>query len=282
MNLQKLSFSLILLLLSHLSLNAQNVNIGEALGDESEFYASTKQVNQFLRRFNAEETIEGKRLYEKDKDFRDLDLRLKYLPMLFDAQNRNISSDLKQDFVSEVATDGTPQYLDFHGGDWFAEVQASFIYKGQEKDLTLFMKLEEEKVGSKWVMSNMYFEPFYEIFYDVDTTAKGIKFLHPMSHELDFMNLVKVFRNKDNVPLFTEKEYRPDFLTLFLYEVKKGNLQFSSVNEVKFHFFQIDDWYFEISEFNRPGYNTGWLISNLVKVPEEQKDILQKYIYREE
>lgn len=282
MNLRNLTFSLLLSLLSLSPLLAQNVNIGEALGDESEFYASTKQVNQFLRRFNAEETIEGERLYKEDKDFRNLDLRLKYLSMLFDSQNRNITSELKQDFIAEIATDGTPQFLDFHGGNWFAEVLTSFNYKGKEMDLTLFMKLEEEKLGSKWVISNMYFEPFYEIFYDVDTTAEGIKFLHPLSHELDFMNLVKVFRNKDNVSLFTEKGYRPDFLTLFLYEVKKSNLKFEAVKEVKFHFFQVDDWYFEISEFNRPGYNTGWLISNLVKVPEAQKEILQKYIYREE
>ena len=282
MNLKNLSFSIITLLLLISSVNAQNVNIGEALGDESEFYASTKQVNQFLRRFNAEENIEGEKLYDKDRDFRSLNLRLKYLPMLFDARNQNLSASLKEEFISAVTKGNSPQFLEFHGGNWFAEVLTSFMYKGKEMDLTLFMKLEEEKLGTKWVISNMYFEPFYEIFYDVDTTAEGIKFLHPLSHELDFMNLVKVFRNKDNVSLFTEKGYRPDFLTLFLYEVKKSNLKFESVKEVKFHFFQIDDWYFELSEFNRPGYNTGWLISNLMKVPEAQKEILQRYIYREE
>jgi hypothetical protein len=68
-------------------------------------------------------------------------------------------------------------------------------------------------------------------------------------------------------------------LSIFLYEIKKGNIQFKSVRNVKFHFFQINDWYFEISEFNRRGHNKGWLISNLVKVPEDQKILLKEYIY---
>ncbi len=276
----KPAYSLILLLIS---LNGfSQIEVGEALGDESEFYAQTKQVNQFFRRFNGEETFDGERLNKGDKEYRSLDLRLKYLPMLFDAQNRNITPEMQQDFVADVATSDTTKFLDFHGGNWFAEVKASFFFKGEEKDVTLFLKLEKENLGSKWVMSNVYFEPFYELLYSVDSTAEGIKFLHPLSHELDFMNLVKVFQNKDNVSLFTEHGFRPNYLTLFLYEIKQENLQFDAVKEVKFHFFQIENWYFEISDFERPGYNTGWLISNLVQIPENQKDILKRYIYREE
>ena len=48
------------------------------------------------------------------------------------------------------------------------------------------------------------------------------------------------------------------------------------------HFFQVAGWYFELSQFNRSGYNTGWLISNLVKVKNEsEKNLLRKYVYYE-
>lgn len=121
------------------------------------------------------------------------------------------------------------------------------------------------------------FEPYFKR----DTTKVG-KFLHPLSHELDFMNLRKAFNNKDSVSQFTVKRFVPDHLSVFLYEIKKGNLKFSTVEEVKFHFFQINGWYFELSEFNRPGYNTGWLISNLVKVNNEaEQNLLRKYLYYE-
>jgi hypothetical protein len=50
---------------------------------------------------------------------------------------------------------------------------------------------------------------------------------------------------------------------------------------VKFHFFQVDGWYFELSEFNRQGYNKGWLISTLMKITDKDKDVLMKFIYHE-
>ena len=59
-------------------------------------------------------------------------------------------------------------------------------------------------------------------------------------------------------------------------------MKFKTVEEVKFHFFQVKGWYFEISEFNRSGYNTGWLISNLVKLKNDgEKAILKRYLYNE-
>jgi hypothetical protein len=140
------------------------------------------------------------------------------------------------------------------------------------------MKIEKEKLGSKWVFTRAYFNPFARLF-NMDTTNRN--FLHPMSHELDFMNLNKVFRDKNEVEDYTSQEYYPDQLSIFLYELKKGSLKFQTIRNVKFHFFQLDNWYFEISEFNRSGYNKGWLISNLAEVSEKDKEKLMKYIYFE-
>jgi len=274
--------SLLLFILLIPTIYAQNINIGTALGDESVFYAQTKQLNQFFRRFNAEEDLEGNRLYDKDANYRDVEMRKKYIQLLFDAENKGISTEQKNNFNREVTTT-KPTFLEFHGGRWFSEVNTKFYFNGEEMDLVLFLQIEEEGLGSKWVISNVFFEPFYELFYNTDTTqSDGIKFLHPMSHELDFMNLIRVFQDKNRVEQFIAKEHHPDFLSLFLYEIKKGNLKFETVTNVKYHVFQVDNWYFELSDFNRPGYNTGWLISNLVNIPEDQKDILIKYIYREE
>jgi hypothetical protein len=96
------------------------------------------------------------------------------------------------------------------------------------------------------------------------------------------MNLRKALSNRDSVSQFSAKRFVPDHLSLFLYEIKKGNLKFKSVDQVKFHFFQLDGWYFELSQFNRPGYNTGWLISNLVRLNNNtEKDLLRKHLYYE-
>lgn len=258
----------------------QAQGIGEYLGDESVLYAETKQINQFFRRFNGEEDQEGNRYYQGDKNYQSPQLREKYLKMLFDNQNPSLSNALKSEFVQKVNDKTKPVLLNFHGGEWFAEVNARFTYNGREENAILFLRLQEEKVGSKWILTNAYFAPFAKLF-SSDTTG-GVEFLHPMSHELDFMNLRKVFQeNKEKVDQFTARGYQPDYLSILLYEIKNSNLRFKTVSNVKFHFFQIDGWYFQLSKFNRPGYNRGWLISDLVKVSPKERELLTKYIYYE-
>lgn len=254
-------------------------DVGQYLGDEAALYAETKQINQFFRRFNCEEDLQGKRLYEGDQSYHDQQYRRKYLEMLFDKSNAALDPSLKEDFIKEMTDSNNPFYLDFYGGRWFAEVNARFLYNGSPRSVILFLALEKENQGIKWVITNVYFYPFTKLFY-ADSTSES-KFLHPMSHELDFMNLIKVFKDKESIEYYFDENYKPDFTTLFLYEVKKGGLVFQTIEKVRFHFFQTPGWYFELNEFNRSGYNTGWLIANLSKIPEEQKELLLKYIYYE-
>jgi hypothetical protein len=248
--------------------------------DESRLYAESKQVNQFFRRFNGEEDERGNRYYPGDKQYRSEKLRRQYLRMLFDESNGDIGAPLKSDFVKTIVDKPERSILNFHGGNWFSELHTTFTLNGKNQTVILFMELEKHRLGTRWVIQKVHADMF-EPYFEKDTISVG-RFLHPMSHELDFMNLRKAFVNKDSINQFIVKRYVPDHLTLFLYEVKKGNLKFKSVDQVKFHFFQIDGWYFGISEFNRPGYNTGWLISNLVRLNNpSEKDLLRKFLYYE-
>ena len=256
---------------------AQSFN--SLLGDESVLYAQTKQVNQFFRRFNGEESTRGDRFYQGDRDFRSAELRKKYLNILFDNDNASMTDPLRDEFIRDVLRSDAPVFIDFHGGQWFAEVSTNFLYQGKDEVVTLYMKLEQENLGYKWVISNVYFRHFQQMF--SNQSSGEPRFLHPLSHELDFMNLIRVFKDKDYVEQYTDKDYQPDYLTLFLYEFKKGNLKFQSVSKVKFHFFQVPGWYFELSEFNRPGTNSGWLVSGLLKLKNNDKELLLKYLYHE-
>lgn len=268
--------TLLLLILNTSGLYSQVLSSNANLGDESILYATTKQVNQFFRRFNAEETTKGDRLYEGDDQYRNQTLRAKYLNILFDLQNATLSEPLKNDFRKSLLDNQA--YLSFHKDGWFAEVTTKFLYQGKDEYITLFMKIEEENEGYKWVITNVYFPHFSNL---LATSSTGNSFLHPMSHEIDFMNLVRVFNQPKSVEQYVVKDYKPDYLSLFLYELKKDNLKYRSVTNLKFHFFQIPGWYFEVSQFNRPGTNSGWLISNLMKVNEGEREILLKYILHE-
>src|SRR5210317_1584148 len=104
----------VLLQLVYTLVSAQNV--GNYLGDEKFMYAETKQINQFFRRFNSEEDLEGKRLYDGNPDYRDPEFRANYIQMLFDKQNRDITDQTKKDFIEAMTSSINPSFVDYYGG----------------------------------------------------------------------------------------------------------------------------------------------------------------------
>ena len=249
-------------------------DLGDVQNDEREFYTMTKQMGQFINRFNYEEDQYGKRLYSTDKDFRNTEKRRAILPLLFDLENPRTSGNLRDFFVDDLINNN--QYMEFLGGDWFSEISAKFKWKGKEVDVCLIMTLEKDGLGSKWIISNVFFSEFQKHFPQGEIAEREKHFLHPMSHELDFMNIYKIFNDQQVIEYYASTNYQPDYLTLFFYEIKQGNLKFDHIESVKFHVFQIKNWYFEVSWFNRSGYNSGWLISNLVYLKDEEKEALLK------
>ncbi len=211
--------------------------------DETELYAMTKQMGQFMRRFNYEEDQFGNQLNPKDPKYHNNEMRRKSLPILFDQEKYGKQTELQRYDVNVI----------------------------------LFLAVEKEGLGSKWVLTNVYFSEFNKLFPNGEMAEREKHFLHPMSHELDFMNIYKAFQDPDVIEYYASKEYQPDYLTLFFYEIKKGKLVFQHVDSVKFHVLQIKDWYFEVSWFNRSGLNSGWLMSNVIYMPEKEKNNLIKF-----
>ncbi|WBL44353.1 hypothetical protein PBT90_06595 [Algoriphagus halophytocola] len=262
--------------------SGQGIGSPGTIQDDGRFAASTKQLNQFFRRFNGEESpTDGNiRYYPGDSSYHSRSLRRGFIDILFDNQTSSVSPDLKKTFIDTVLSEHFPQFLNFHREGWLAEVQAEFVFKGKRETATLILKLQPEGLGYEWVIDEVSFPPFKNLF---NKPVGGEKdFLHPLSHELGFMNLRRAFQDSQKPESFTETSFKPDYLTLFLYEMKQNNLRFETVSDVKFHFFQIEGWYFEVNQFNRPGFNTGWLIANLVKLNPGDKETIQKYIYDQE
>jgi hypothetical protein len=257
-------------------LPAQIVQGDGSTRDESELYASTKQVNQFFRRFNGEEDQKGRRFYEGDKEYREVSLRKNYITLLFDRKNLNIPPEQKKAFINDVTDKRNPKFLDFHEEGWFAEVNAVFSRNGQEENILLFFKIQEEGKGYEWVLEQVS-SSYYQQFFDKDETDEK-PFLHPMSHELDFMNLHKSLRQENAVD-FTGDDFEVDPLSIFLYEMASKQILFKTVTGSKFHFFQCEGWYFQIAEYNRKGYNSGWLISDLTPIKKEDIPQLKAFIY---
>jgi hypothetical protein len=255
---------------------AAGQTIGDFKMDETELYAMTKQMGQFMRRFNYEEDQFGYKLNPKDPKYRNNEMRRKSLPILFDQEKYGTQTELQRYFIEDV-TKSDSSYMTFLGGRWYSEVSTTFKYNGKDVNVMLFLAVEKEGLGSKWVLTNVYFSEFNKLFPNGEMAEKEKHFLHPMSHELDFMNIYKAFQDPNVIEYYASKEFQPDYLTLFFYEIKKGRLVFQHVDSVKFHVLQIKDWYFEVSWFNRSGLNSGWLMSTVIYMPEKEKVNLIKF-----
>lgn len=251
-------------------------NLGDVQVDEKAFYTMTKQMSQFMSRFNYEEDQYGKKIHPDSPDYRNRMKRKTVLPLLFDMENPRTNGSLRDFFISDL-TQADSNYFEFLGGKWYSEVSATFKMNGKNVDISMIFAIEQENLGSKWVLTNVFFSDFNKLFPKGDIAEQQKHFLHPMSHELDFMNIHKVFKTPECIEYYASNTYSPDYLSMFFYEIKKGNLVFEKINSEKFHVFQIDNWYFEVSWFNRDGLNTGWLISNLIFLKDNEKEELLKF-----
>ena len=251
-------------------------NLGDVQVDEKAFYTMTKQMSQFMSRFNYEEDQYGKKIHPDSPDYRNRMRRKTVLPLLFDMENPRTNGSLRDFFISDL-TQADSNYFEFLGGKWYSEVSATFKMNGKSVDISMIFAIEQENLGSKWVLTNVFFSDFSKLFPKGDIAEQQKHFLHPMSHELDFMNIHKVFKTPECIEYYASNTYSPDYLSMFFYEIKKGNLVFEKINSEKFHVFQIDNWYFEVSWFNRDGLNTGWLISNLIFLKDNEKEELLKF-----
>jgi len=267
-----------LVIVANFTTNAQSGSYNGFTNDETILYTMNKQVGQFVKRFNMEEDQFGKDLSKTDKRYHSGELRENLLPGMFDKYNPRTSGTLKTYFIDDVTKSEDPVFLNFLDKNWYAEVSATFTSNGDDVNIILYLTLEEENLGSKWIISNVWYSYFPRLFPLIDSAEQAKYFLHPLSHELDFMNLHKALERPERIQYYASNEYRPDFMTLFFYQTKTGKLNFKQINSVKFHFFQIPNWYFELSYFNRNDTNSGWLISNLKYInDDEKKELIKTY-----
>lgn len=274
---RKIVFAILVVLAAYNTLSAQGgQTFGKVVYDESLFYAEVKQVNQFFRRFNNEEDPMGSRYAPTAPEYRDNKVRKNYFISLFDRYSTTMMPDAKDQFLNDVTDDKNPQFLDFYGQEWYAELATQVLWNGQQRLIMLYLKLEKEHQGYKWVISNVEIPEFNNLYKEVTEEERIGLFLHPMSHEIDFMNIYKAFQSVDKIACYIGKDFRPNHLTLFIEALNKQNITFVSVNNVKFHFMQIDGWWFEISYQNRSDVNSGWLITNLLKIDSENHKALKR------
>jgi hypothetical protein len=92
------------------------------------------------------------------------------------------------------------------------------------------------------------------------------------------MNLGKVFTPENNPRQYTYNEFKPDWLSIFVYEYNLGQWKFKQVTRTWFHVWQVPNWYFTLEYINRNELNSGWMITNLIDISKIPENELEYYI----
>ena len=106
---------------------------------------------------------------------------------------------------------------------------------------------------------------------------KEIKYLiPPTNEELNFVALYKALNDSVIRDEYFHKGFRADQLSVFIDMLGKKKIEFKQIDGIEMHFLQIDGWAFIVEDINRKSYNSGWLITKLLKMTNTQKERYKK------
>ena len=237
------------------------------------FAFKVKQIDEFMERFNNAQSTLIKRYVQEHYSVDSLS-RASLLVSLFNQQDTTWDETTVRSFVDDVTHEATPSAtLNFYDGGWYAELDCIGEYRGKIENFTLVLSLEvlPQGRGSKWVINGVE-AGFLGLGYDTDRSRT----LHPASHDTDFMNLITALQDTLNFRNYLSARAQPSQLLLFLDELCEGHLVFKQVSDITYHFLQIDNWIFKVRDYRRDTANSGWLISELIRVTDAQKLLYQK------
>lgn len=255
-----------LILLLYMLFPAQAFAQGFSQEEETLFAYEVKQIDEFFERFNDQKTLIKDfiiRYHELGEVSRDV-----LIKSLFDLRSTSIRKEDVFSFLKTVNNEEQPVTLSFFDEDWYALLRCSVLYQQKKREMWLVMKVQREKNGaSKWVIDGVHAD-FLRTPEAIDSTAS----LNPISHGTEFMGLSKVFEDTKNLKSYLPATYQEDQLSMMVLEMQNKRLSFLHVEEVSYHFLQINGWIITVENFKRADKNSGWLISRLVKADPIDKN----------
>ena len=249
---------------------------------ELNFVFEVKQIDEFFERFNNEQN-----------SLLASYIRLKYpevqmtrsslLESLFNTEVNGAGSDMIREFCLQVADSTNPAYLDFYGGDWYAEAVCKFRLNGQLTEAVVLLKIQRDgNGGSKWIIVSAFSRRLGITSLPVIFPYKPgcCKFLNPMSHATNFISLSRAFRDRINLSDYLDTGFLEyPYARSFARAVLRNQLEYLYVKSIRYHFLQIDGWIFTVSQYTRKSIHSGWLVGSLRKSTEEEKTRYRTFLF---
>jgi len=231
-----------------------------------------KQFSQFVARFNYEEDFVGN---ATTPAFKSKVTRAQYIRLLFNAEDKRLGDKnritLYGSIVAEFIhfTDTNSLKINKLEGNIYVEASCNVRFNNKPYTLILVLRMEKVNHGYKWMLWNA-FSGFIDINSNksadtlISETYDPTLFIPPVSNELNFMHLRKIFRNKASIAPYIPNEAGNGIKALNRL-VKNNTFEYLYVEKLKYYIFDIPGWVVKVEEFQRETNNSGWLISDIVK-----------------
>jgi len=243
---------------------------------EKLFIYKVKQIDEFFERFNDDTASFIRRLYQTRGVTFKID-RPALIKSLFNYETRSWPNGAIDSFTKKAMGTSTVTYC---GDDWFAEVVCQFEYNNSTVEIPVILRTDTDPYKrSKWMITGVRQTLFRSAVASPVYTKTGgpLKFISPASHGNDFIELIKVFGDKQNLSAYFDQSFfQKNNATGFYNAVLKNQLKFLSVKEIRYHFLQVNNYIFTVQYFERNSLNAGWLINSLITASAADKQRFRK------
>jgi len=233
------------------------------------------QLDEFIDRFNFDN--DTKLLKYLAINYPNIAIERKgFLITLFDNFDIDYQEAMIKTFIEFVCDSANPQYLNFYNNSWYAEVSCLIEFNQRIDTGKIILKNQSnDDSSSKWVITGIN-----SVILEIPKSKDSTKILTPVSHGTGFIALNDVFKDGVNSRNYIAEDFTIDQLTYFMTLMYYHKIKLKQINKVRYHFLQIPEWAFTIDYYNRKELNSGWLISELSRMNNSEKDKYKKEVLK--
>lgn len=237
-----------------------------------DFAAQVKSVDEFICRFNGTESKPGiakGSQWKRDNLLSLFNFQISHggLP---DAEFRLLLTE----FVNSAIQNDTK--LEITDAEMWAEVKTSATINGKKGCVRLILQSETYKDSLvRWAIVAVNGLARAGI---IDTTHFFA--ISPVEHEVHFMSIDDIFQNcRPEIMGYRGKNVSINELSVFFTFSMLGRVKINRIDNVTIHCLEVPGFAFTINEYGRNGNNSGWLISSVKRINEnEKKEYITKLI----
>jgi hypothetical protein len=245
-----------------------------------------KTIDEFFERFD-----DDPHSFLRDQAFREHKpyniSKSQLLASLFNHENTKWRDDTALDlrgFFDAVLDTAHPFQLAYADTDWYAEAACVFLLKGKKVEIPVFLHIVKENKGIKWMVAGIGDNKILKDTGNVklpdnSKIVPNPKFIPSSSNSVNFVDFVNIMVPTINAPYFFEPyTLASTRVKQFVQMITQNKLKFQYVRAVRYRFFQMPGRVFDVEHFERASYNSGWLINDLKKMTQEDKNRLRLQI----